>query len=181
MPLIVAVFGASGPREGVPAYDEARELGAILAESGYIVATGGYRGVMEAASRGASESGGHVIGVTCERIEELVPGLSANRWVAEEIRYRDLRVRLNHLVVETQAAIAMPGGIGTLSEIVLSWSLLQTAEIPPKPMILVGQAWQQMVSVFLQHAGDYVHERDRGLLRTVDTAVEAARLVKKCL
>jgi hypothetical protein len=101
--------------------------------------------------------------------------------VAEEIRYRDLRARLNHLVVETQAAIAMPGGIGTLSEIALSWSLLQTAEIPPKPMILVGHAWQQVVSVFLQHAGDYVHERDRGLLRTVDTVAEAARLVKKCL
>ena len=181
VPSIVAVFGASGPREGVPVYSEARELGALLAEAGYIVATGGYRGVMEAASRGSSESGGHVIGVTCERIEALVPGLSANRWVAEEIRYRDLRARLNHLVIETQAAIAMPGGIGTLSEIALSWSLLQTAEIPPKPMILVGQAWQQMVSVFLQHAGDYVRERDRGLLRTVDTAAEAARLVTKCL
>ena len=112
---VVAVFGASSPREGTATYAEARELGALLAQSGYIVATGGYRGVMEASSRGASEAGGHVIGVTCERIEALVPGLRPNRWVAEEIRFRDLRERLSHLVIESQAAIAMPGGIGTLS------------------------------------------------------------------
>ncbi len=181
MASIVAVFGSSVPCEGVPAYTAARELGALLAQAGYIVATGGYRGVMEAASRGASEAGGHVIGVTCERIEALVPGLRANRWVAEEIRFRDLRARLNHLVAETQAAIAMPGGIGTLSEIALSWSLLQTAEIPPKPLILVGKPWQKTVSIFLQQAGNYVRECDRGLLRTVDGADEAARLVTECL
>jgi len=178
---IVAVFGASGPREGMRAYVEARELGALLAQAGYIVATGGYRGVMEAASRGASEAGGHVIGVTCERIEALVPGLRANRWVAEEIRFRDLRARLNHLVTETQAAIAMPGGIGTLSEIVLSWSLLQTGEIPTQLLILVGKSWQQTVSVFLEQAGGYVRDRDRELLRTVETAAEAAALLQEWL
>ena len=178
---VVAVFGASSPREGTATYAEARELGALLAQSGYIVATGGYRGVMEASSRGASEAGGHVIGVTCERIEALVPGLRPNRWVAEEIRFRDLRERLSHLVIESQAAIAMPGGIGTLSEIALTWSLIQTAEIPSKPLILVGQNWQQVVSVFLQQASDHVRERDSGLLRTVDTAAEAARLVVECL
>ena len=162
-------------------YTEARELGGILSKAGYIVATGGYRGVMEAASRGASEAGGHVIGVTCERIESLVPGLCANRWVSEEIRFRDLRARLNHLVVQTHAAIAMPGGIGTLSEIALSWSLLQTSEMPPKPLILVGHVWHSIVGVFLEQAGDYVGERDRELVRTVDTASEAATLVTECL
>jgi len=181
VPSVVSIFGASSPREGTPTYTEARELGALLAQSGYIVATGGYRGVMEASSRGASEAGGHVIGVTCERIEALVPGLRPNRWVAEEIRFFDLRERLNHLVAQSQAAIAMPGGIGTLTEIALTWSLLQAAEIPPKPLILVGQTWQQVVSVFLQQAGDHVRERDSALLRTVDTVADAARLVAEWL
>ena len=178
---IVSVFGSSLPTEEMSEYAEARELGGILAKSGYIVATGGYRGVMEAASRGASEAGGHVIGVTCDRIEAFVPGLSANRWVSEEIRFRDLRARLNHLVVETQAAIAMPGGIGTLSEIALSWSLLQTAEMPPKPLILVGRVWDSVVRIFLDQADEYVGENDRELVRNVDTAVEAARLVTEYL
>lgn len=161
----------------MPSYSAARELGVLLAEAGYIVATGGYGGVMEAASRGASEAGGHVIGVTCERIEALVPGLVANRWVAEEIRFSDLRTRLNHLVIGTQAAIAMPGGIGTLSEIALSWSLLQITEIPPQPLILVGESWKHIVSVFLRQAGDYVQERDKGLMRMVDTPLEATKIV----
>ena len=174
---IVAVFGSSCPCEGMPSYSAARELGVLLAEAGYIVATGGYGGVMEAASRGASEAGGHVIGVTCERIEALVPGLVANRWVAEEIRFGDLRTRLNHLVIGTQAAIAMPGGIGTLSEIALSWSLLQITEIPPQPLILVGESWKHIVSVFLQQAGDYVQEGDKGLMRMVDTPLEATKIV----
>ncbi len=178
---VVTVFGASSPSEDTATYAEARELGALLAQAGYIVATGGYRGLMEASSRGASEAGGHVIGVTCERIEALVPGLRPNQWVAEEIRFRDLRERLNHLVSESQAAIAMPRGIGTLTEIALTWSLLQAAEIPPKPLILVGQTWHQVVSVFLQQAGDHVRERDVSLLRMVDTVAEAAKLVVACL
>ena len=106
---IVVVFGSSRPREGTATYREARELGGLLANAGYIVSTGAYRGVMEAVSRGASEAGGHVIGISCDQIETMVPGLEVNQWVTEEIRYNDLRGRLHHLVVESQAAIAMPG------------------------------------------------------------------------
>src|SRR5215831_16801474 len=66
----VSVFGGSQPKEGSLPYAEARELGRMLAEGGHTVLTGGYIGTMEAVSRGAAESGGHVIGVTCEQIEQ---------------------------------------------------------------------------------------------------------------
>ena len=66
----ITVFGGAQPKEGSAAYEEARELGKLLAERGHAVLTGGYMGTMEAVSRGASEAGGHVIGVTCEDIEE---------------------------------------------------------------------------------------------------------------
>ena len=61
MKKIVSVIGGGS----CPPEDEkvARELGRLLAESGYVVLTGGLGGVMEAASRGASEAGGEVIGV----------------------------------------------------------------------------------------------------------------------
>ncbi len=58
------------PKKDHEAYEEARELGKFLAEHGHAVLTGGYMGTMEAVSRGACEAGGHVIGVTCEDIEE---------------------------------------------------------------------------------------------------------------
>ena len=60
----VTVFGGAQPKEGTPAYEEARELGSLLAQRKHAVLTGGYMGTMEAVSRGASEAGGHVIGVT---------------------------------------------------------------------------------------------------------------------
>lgn len=66
----LTVFGGAQVKEGTAAYEEARELGVLLAQNGHTVLTGGYMGTMEAVSRGASEAGGHVIGVTCMDIEE---------------------------------------------------------------------------------------------------------------
>ena len=80
-----SVFGGSQPKEGASAYAEAYALGKMLAEAGHTVMTGGYIGTMEAVSRGASEAGGHVIGVTCEEIEGWRP-VKPNDWVKEEWR-----------------------------------------------------------------------------------------------
>ena len=77
MTRIVSVFGGSAPKPGSPAYEEAQRCGALLAQAGWTVATGGYRGVMEAVSRGAHEAGGHVIGVTCTLIENWREGFCA--------------------------------------------------------------------------------------------------------
>ena len=67
MPRFVTVFGGASPTE--PDYNAALRLGKLLGQAGCSVLTGGYIGTMEAVSRGAAESGGHVIGVTCEEIE----------------------------------------------------------------------------------------------------------------
>ena len=60
---IVTIFGGSRCNEKSPEYQEAKELGARLAEAGFTICTGGYLGVMEAASRGAREKGGRVFGI----------------------------------------------------------------------------------------------------------------------
>jgi uncharacterized protein (TIGR00730 family) len=174
MPQIVSVFGGSAPRPGTPPYEEAQALGDALARAGWTVATGGYTGVMEAASRGACEAGGHVIGVTCSLIEDW-KGLRANAWVKEEKRFATLRERLGHLVEFCDAAVALPGGIGTLSEIALTWSLLQTGEIKRKPFILLGPVWHATVTAFLREGGLYLHAGDEGLVYLasgIDDAVQ---------
>lgn len=94
---IISVFGSSAPQPGSGAYEEARRVGELLAQAGFAVATGGYSGTMTAVSQGASEAGGHVIGVTSAQIEQFRP-LGPNRWVAEEIKFETLRDRLLHLV-----------------------------------------------------------------------------------
>ncbi len=172
---VVSVFGGAHPREGTAAYMEAMDLGTQLAKAGFTVATGGYSGVMEAVSRGAGEARGHVIGVTCDRIEQYAQSASPNSWVAEEIRYATLRERLYHLVANCSAAIALAGGIGTLSEIALSWSLLQTGEISPKSLVLVGHAWHSTMNTFLKQSEGYVQADHHRLLTLVDDGTSAVR------
>ena len=163
MTKIVSVFGGSAPRPGTAPYAEAQALGAALAKAGWTVATGGYSGVMEAASRGAHEAGGHVIGVTCGLIEQW-KGLRANEWVQEETRFATLRERLSHLVEFCDAAVALPGGVGTLSEVALSWSLMQTSEIASKPLILLGPMWHATVNAFLGGSEMYLRPGDAALV-----------------
>ncbi len=179
MTKIVAVFGGSQTAPGAPVYEEAVRLGGKLARAGWTVMTGGYAGVMEAASRGAAEAGGHVIGATCERIETLRPGLRPNAWVSEEAKFVTLRERLYYLVEHCDAAIALPGGVGTLSEVALTWSLIQTGEIKRKPLVAVGQAWRQTISTFIREAGDFIYPEDAQLIQVVDSIEEAIAAIER--
>ncbi len=168
----VTVFGGSKPKPGEAAYLEALHLGRLLGEADCTVLTGGYIGTMEAISRGANEAGGHVIGVTCDQIESWRP-LKSNDWVQEEMRFPTLRQRLYALIDECQAAIALPGGIGTLAEIAIMWSQFQTHASAPRPLILVGEGWQATFDQFTASLGDYVPPEHLPLLTFADD-VEAA-------
>ena len=178
MSYVISVFGSSEPQPGSADYEAARNLGQRLAQAGYTVQTGGYVGVMEAASRGANEAGGHVIAVTCAQIEEFRP-LQANPWVKEEIRQPTLRERVSYLVDRCDGIIAMPGGIGTLSELALAWSFAQVGEMSPKPIILVGGLWQRTLAAFIDPA--YVHPKHAALLTPVRTPAEAVDVLIKSI
>lgn len=104
---IVAVIGAgvAGPR----LRRHAEEVGRRLAEAGVVVLTGGLGGVMEAASRGAKNAGGLVIGI--------VPEGRANRHV-DVIIPTHMGDARNALIANTASAfVAVGGAYGTLSEI----------------------------------------------------------------
>ena len=159
----ISVYGGSVPKPGSPAYQEAYELGKLLGGAGMTVLTGGYMGTMEATSRGASEAGGHVIGVTSEEIEAWRP-IGPNQWVAEEWRCQTLNERLSTLVERCDAAIALPGGIGTLLEITLTWNQLVIKVLEPKPMILLGGGWHKVMETFFTELGDYISIDDRQFL-----------------
>ncbi len=174
----VTVFGGSQPRPEDQNYEQARKLGRLLAEAGHTVLTGGYMGTMEAVSRGASEAGGHVIGVTTAEIENWRP-TKANRWVAEERRLPTLVERLIALTDAGDAAIALPGGIGTLAEIVLLWNRLAVDAVPPKPLILVGDGWRQVMDSFIENQGIYIPERDVEKLAFAADAEAAVELLKQ--
>jgi hypothetical protein len=131
-------------REDEPGYRLALELGAELARGGATVMTGGYSGVMEAASRGAAEAGGHVIGVTVELFDRRGP---ANAWVQERVHAPDLFERLRHLVTTADGYVVVEGSLGTLAELFLAWTLTSVGALRGAPLVLLGPGWPSYLEV----------------------------------
>jgi uncharacterized protein (TIGR00730 family) len=170
----VSVFGGSLPKPGSSAYEQARQLGELLAQHGHTVLTGGYIGTMEAVSRGAYEAGGHVIGVTCAEIERWRT-VGANQWVKEQNRRETLVERLQVLVQECDAGIALPGGPGTLTEISLMWNLMIVESMHRRPLVLVGDGWQSVFDRLFQTFDAYILAGQRELVqfaKDVHTALD---------
>jgi uncharacterized protein (TIGR00730 family) len=174
----VTVFGGSSPQPGSAAYTEAYKLGKLLGADGHTVLTGGYVGTMEAVSRGANETGGHVVGVTCDEIERW-RGVKANAWVQEERHFQTLEQRLIELVHACEAAIALPGGPGTLTEIALTWNLMIVDSMPQKPLILIGAGWKSVIESFYTSFEVYVPQHQRDLLHFAPDIQSAVKFIEK--
>jgi uncharacterized protein (TIGR00730 family) len=173
----VSVFGGSQPPPASPAYKEAYELGKMLAQVGHTVLTGGYIGTMEAVSRGAAEAGGHVVGVTCADIEAWRT-VKPNAWVQEERRFATMQERLNELVLSCDAAVALPGGPGTLTEIALTWNLMIVQAMQPKPLILIGNGWKELITTFFHSFEAYIPQNQRSLLKLAPDVTSTLALLK---
>ena len=172
----ISVFGGSQPLEDSPAYEDARELGRLLAQKGHTVLTGGYIGTMEAVSRGAFEAGGHVIGVTCTEIERW-RGVGANKWVKEEWKKETLIERLEALIHGCDAALALPGGPGTLTEIALMWNMIIIRALDQRPLILIGEGWRSAFAGLLHEMGPYCSPAQRDLLQFAPDITKAAGIL----
>src|SRR5262245_19973656 len=165
----IAVYGSSSAREHEDSYRLALALGAALARGGADVMTGGFSGVMEAASRGAAEAGGHVIGVTVSLFEARGP---ANRWVKERIHAPDLFDRLRHLIATADAHVVVEGSVGTLTELFLTWTLAGAGLVREGALVLAGSNWP----AYLEAHRDVIPLELFRLVKTAATAEEAASL-----
>lgn len=169
---MIAVYGSSNVGESDAAYRMSYELGRELAGAGADVMTGGYSGVMEAASRGAHEAGGHVVGVTVELFERRGP---ANRWVLERVHTNTLFERIGHIVARADGFVVAPGSIGTLAELFLTWNLLAAGARPAAPLVLMGPHWPAWLDAH-RHP-DLVLEPLFAHVQLAASAREAARQV----
>ena len=140
----VAVFGGAWVGEDEPEYEEARRFASLCAEGRIDVITGGYGGVMAAASQGAASHGGAAVGVTITGFSERV---GVNQWLTHEIQAADLFARLP-VICDAEAWVAFPGGVGTLAEIALCWNLIQTMSVPARPLVIVGERWDRALRTF---------------------------------
>ena len=133
----VSVFGSARTPEGHPHYELARQIGRLLAESGYAVITGGGPGAMEAANRGCKEGGGLSVGCNIELPHEQ----DLNAYVDLGVEFRYFFARKTMFVKYADAFVILPGGFGTLDELFEALTLIQTGKISHFPVILVGSEY----------------------------------------
>lgn len=137
---IITIFGGSKCRHDSEEYRQAQELGRRLAEEGFTICTGGYLGVMEAASRGAREAGGRVYGIVMNQFKS-----EPNRYLTDKVATDHFYDRLQNLITRSVGFVAFRGGMGTVTEISLVWNKLTTGVIDRRPLILVGECWQNVI------------------------------------
>lgn len=169
---IVTVFGSSQPVEGSPEYEVARDIGKRLASNGISVCTGGYRGTMEAVSRGASESDVKIIGVT-----SAVFSPNPNEFVNVQVHTRNLYERLQKLIELGDGYIILKGGTGTLVELAMVWELMNKEMITQKPIITVTDFWKPVVNLLGRELDSEGLESCARYVRIAHDASEAAMMM----
>jgi uncharacterized protein (TIGR00725 family) len=169
---IITVFGSSRPRSGEPDYEQARLLGSALA-------AGGYSGVMEAASRGAKESGGRTLAVTAKFFRS-----GTNRWVDEEHAVDTWQDRLFELIRLGHGFVACKGGTGTMAELAVVWEMLNKGVLSGKPFAVLGDFWVPVLDRVREVETAHGSRRGEAVARLVhvaSTPAEAADFLARTL
>src|SRR5712691_9429366 len=167
---IVTIFGGSKCRESDPEYAQAQRVGELLADAGFTICTGGYLGVMEAASRGAHGRGGRVLGITMNQFKS-----EPNRFLTDKVATPHFYERLQRLITRSVGFIALRGGMGTVTEVSLVWNKLQTKVLESRPIVLLGDCWAPLLKELQRYLA--VSNDDLRLLDFAATAEEAVDII----
>ena len=169
----ICVYGASGNHLDAAYFEAARELGRLLARDGHtLVFGGGASGLMGACAEGAEEGGGEIIGIAPRFFDE--PGIlfpRCSRFVYTET----MAQRKTAMFEESEAFIALPGGIGTFEEFFETLTLKQLGR-HGKPMALLNTLdYYAPLSAMLERAAEdgFLSRRCFSLYALCDTPEEA--------
>jgi uncharacterized protein (TIGR00730 family) len=179
----VTIFGSARAKPGTFVYDEVRRVAAALAGMGCDIITGGGPGLMQAANEGAavadSPESHRSVGIRVDLPFEQ----EANPFVTEAFEHKTFFTRLHHFVLTSDAFIVVPGGIGTVLELMMIWQLLQVRHVGETPLILVGKMWADLVDWGRSHLvtaqPPLAKAEDMSIPRCVNTADEAIALVRE--
>lgn len=174
----VAIFGSARTKKGNRFYQKAERLAHLLVKEGYAVVTGAGPGIMEAANKGAAESGGKSVGLNIELPMEQTPNPYANILLS----FHYFFCRKVMFVKYAKAFFIFPGGFGTLDEFFESTGLIQTQRIHPFPVILIGKKyWQGLLAWFKKSlvANHYISKKDMKIFHIVEEPDEAIDVLRK--
>jgi len=172
----VSIFGSARTKKGQPFYRDAVEVSEALSRAGYSIITGGGPGIMEAANLGASKGEGRSVGLNIRLPYEQ----SANRHADTVIHFNYFFARKVMFVKYASAYVVLPGGFGTLDELVEILTLIQTGKTRRIPIILVGaDFWSGLLEWFrdtLIGAGN-ISPEDMDLMQVCDQPEDIVKAI----
>ena len=138
----VTMFGSARVPPGSRYYDLAERTARLLSDSGFSVISGGGPGIMEAANKGAFHGKAPSVGLNIQLPHEQ----QANPYQDISQTFRHFFARKYMFVRFASAYVVLPGGFGTLDELMEALTLIQTKKSRQFPVILVGSAfWAGLV------------------------------------
>lgn len=172
----VTIFGSARTLPDDPVYAAAEETARRLTELGFAVITGGGPGIMEAANKGATETGGESVGCNIELPFEQ----GMNAYVRTAIDFRYFFVRKTMFVKYAEAFIIFPGGYGTLDELFEALTLIQTEKVRNFPVVLFGREYWAGLLDWLRGtmlAEGKISPGDLDLMVITDSPEEAVQVI----
>ncbi|MGE5835295.1 MAG: LOG family protein [Acidobacteriota bacterium] len=175
----VAIFGSARAQPGTFVYEEVKRVAAAFAAMGCDIVTGGGPGLMQAANEGATMAGAPgSMGIRVELPFEQ----DVNPFVEQAFEHETFFTRLHHFVIASDAFVVVPGGIGTVLEMLMIWQLLQVRHVRDVPLILVGKMWKGLVdwarTAMLDPRLALANAADLQIPHCLETADEAIAVIR---
>ncbi len=179
----VTIFGSARAQPGTFVYTEVKRVAQALAEMGCDIITGGGPGLMQAANEGAAAVNAPERNRSVGIRVELPFEQDVNPFVEQAFEHGTFFTRLHQFVLMSDAFVVVPGGIGTVLELMMVWQLLQVKHVHDTPLILVGKMWEGLVqwarTSLLTTQPPLASAGDMEIPRCVATADEAIALIQE--
>ncbi len=141
----VSIFGSARTKPDHPYYQLAEEIALALSNAGFAIVSGGGPGIMEAANKGAYEGKSSSVGLNIQLPFEQI----GNDYQDIALSFRHFFSRKVMFVKYASAYVVLPGGFGTLDELVEIMTLVQTKKSRKIPIILVvSEFWEKLLDWF---------------------------------
>jgi uncharacterized protein (TIGR00730 family) len=138
----VSIFGSARTKPGTPYYELTEKIARMLSDAGFSVITGGGPGIMEAANKGAFDGASPSVGLNIELPHEQ----HNNPYQDVSQNFKHFFMRKVMFVKNASAYVVLPGGFGTLDELMECITLVQTGKTLNMPIILVcSEFWAGLV------------------------------------
>jgi uncharacterized protein (TIGR00730 family) len=163
----VTMFGSARIAPDSPYYALAERTARLLSDSGFSVISGGGPGIMEAANKGAFHGKAPSVGLNIQLPHEQ----RANLYQDISQTFRHFFARKYMFVRFASAYVVLPGGFGTLDELMEALTLIQTGKSRKIPIILVGSVfWEGLIAWFRERlvAEGMIDAEDMELIRIID-------------